>query len=104
MGKDKKLMFAHQKEYGHQKARITVSLDDDQHIVYWCDVNGCNKFYKSLGLLNLHKKAHTKPFKCLCGKSFGRNSDLKEHKKALHGIGNARIICTFFKETFGSTS
>ena len=70
-------------------------------------MDGCNKCYKSLGLLNLHKKAHFKPFKCACGKSFTRNSDLRSHKLKFHsndGFKAQSMFCTFCKESFCSKS
>merc|ERR1712228_118265 len=105
---DFKLLRLHQKEFNHQKRRKIVSLINKSSDVYLfeCDAFGCNKCYKTLSLLNLHKKAHSKPFKCFCGKSFTRNNDLQRHKET-HSNNDCEaqfIFCTFCKETFCSKS
>ena len=112
-------MRYHQKLLNHQKERKQIIriyndkiIDDKNEFLFLkCDISGCDKYYKSLSLLNLHKKSHTKPYKCLydgkCAKSFSRNTDLKLHQLRIHK--NIKIkenlkICTFCDIKFSSKS
>lgn len=95
------------------------TINDNPNILPWfhCDKIGCNKSYSSLGQLNLHKKSHSKPYKCLyeenntiCNKSFARRTDLKLHLLRIHNHHNennqnhAKKKCKFCKNTFKSNS
>ena len=85
-------------------------IDNDTNVVFFkCDTVGCTKYYPSLSQLNLHKKSHNKPYKCLygiCNKSFSRNTDLKLHLLTVHKNKgkDGQEICKFCKNTFRSKS
>eukprot|EP01083_Nonionella_stella_P151409 483678_1 len=110
---DRKQLSLHQVEVSHSKPKPKRKKHNNHPSFYPC--NQCHKWYKSLGALNLHKKAHTKPYKCNyedCGKSFSRNNDLKVHQMRVHKRGHVHAInasetqkvCTFCDGAFASTS
>jgi hypothetical protein len=61
-------------------------------IVLWA-----NSFYFSR-----HRKTHTLPYRCDCGKGFGLRTDLNRHK-ATHGSVDTRLYCKWPSCTFKGT-
>ena len=53
----------------------------------------CDKKFKRSEHLNRHINIHlgVKPFKCQCGKQFGRNDELLRHKRT-HRYSNIEMI------------
>uniref|UniRef100_A0A8C5MMB1 Uncharacterized protein n=1 Tax=Leptobrachium leishanense TaxID=445787 RepID=A0A8C5MMB1_9ANUR len=61
----------------------------------------CEKFFKTVGILNVHMKTHTgvRPYKCNeCGKCFRDNWNLKVHQK-IH-TGETQYNCSICNKAF----
>lgn len=57
---------------------------------YLCECKTCGKSYRTSTALKVHQRTHTgeKPYVCeICNeKAYAYNTDLKRHKRAMHGI------------------
>lgn len=71
---------------------------------YLADCKTCGKSYRTTSALRLHERTHTgeKPYKCdLCNeKSYAYNTDLKRHKRSVHGILGTPHPCTQCEKIF----
>lgn len=63
-----------------------------------CTCKICGKPFRTQSGLNLHKRTHTgeKPYKCdICNeKAYAYNTDLKRHKRSVHGIIDKIFKCS----------